>query len=117
MIADPVANRVGKLRLLPFDASGREKVAPHRTLSHVKSNKYRKRERDRASTGGKAQHSRRDAASRVSRRERQGKPVSLGKGKSRLDRGLSNRGRGIIREVLLGGLRPLDVEPVEQRVR
>src|SRR5258708_14216099 len=96
MIADPVANRVGKLRLLPFDASCREKVAPHRTLSHVKSNKYRKRERDRASTGGKAQHSRRDAASRVSPRERQGKPVSLAKGKSRLVRALSKLGPGML---------------------
>src|SRR5258708_32175391 len=67
--------------------------------------------------GGRAQHPRRDAAPGVSRRERQGKPVSLGKGKSRLVRGLSKRGRGILRKFLLGGLRPLDLELVEQKRR
>src|SRR6266436_7279031 len=92
-----IANLVPKLRLLPFDACREEKVAPHRTLSHAKSNKYRKRERDRASTGGKAKGrvpkahfrhcqapgkdsllSHRDAACRVSRREGRASPVSTG---------------------------------------
>src|ERR1700682_820238 len=35
--------------------------------------------------------------------------------KSRLVRGLTKRRRGILREFLLGGLRPLDLELVEQK--
>src|ERR1700674_3427236 len=70
---------IATLRLLPFDAGRQEKVAPHRTLSRVKSNKYRKRERQRASTGGD------DGRGQTSRFD-----ISR---KSRLVRSLTKRGR------------------------
>src|SRR6266446_6676949 len=109
-----IANLVPKLRLLPFDAGRQEKVAPHRTLSDAKSNKYRKRERDRASTGGEAK----GHVSKAHFRHYQapGKDSLLSR-KSRLVRGWTERGRGILRKFLLGGLRPLDLELVEQKRR
>src|ERR1700674_5701775 len=70
---------IATLRLLPFDAGRQEKVAPHRTLPHVKSNKYRKRERQQASTGGS------DGRGQTSR-------FNISR-KSRLVRGLTECGR------------------------
>src|SRR5258708_14130547 len=109
-----IANLVPKLRLLPFDAGREEKVAPHRTLSHAKSNKYRKRERDRASTGGKAK----GRVSKAHFRHCQAPDKdSLLSRKSRLVRGLTKRRCGILGKFLLSRLRPLDLELVEQKRR
>src|SRR6266404_3718604 len=99
-----IANLVPKLRLLPFDAGREEKVAPHRTLSHAKSNKYRKRERDRASTGGKAK----GRVSKAHFRHCQApEKIVCYSRKSRLICRLTECRRGILGKLLLGGLRPL----------
>src|SRR6267378_2127067 len=109
-----IANYDRQLRPLPFDAGRQEKVAPHRTLSDAKSNKYRKRERDRASTGGEAK----GHVSKAHFRHCQapGKDSLLSR-KSRLVRGWTERWRRILRKFLLSGLRPLDLEFVEQKRR
>src|ERR1700681_4958745 len=48
---------------------------------------------------------------------RRGKPRLYRKRQSRLVRGLTKRGRGVFGKFLLGGLRPLDLELVEQKRR